>query len=70
MGGWAAGSVFMGKGCRCVKHGDSDGSAGHDWAAVMDARAAVISKTFQGLDDREMFVCCLWLSLLRTRTSS
>lgn len=47
--------------------GDSDGSAGHVWAAVIDARGTVISKAFQGRHDSAshqnarapgcMFVC-------------
>lgn len=48
-------------GCRSVKQGDSDsdsdGSAGHVWAAVIDARGAVISKTFQGCHDSASYVC-------------
>lgn len=43
---------------------DSDGSAGHVWAAVMDVRGTVISKAFQGLDDRafcEHARTCVWI---------
>lgn len=43
------------EGRRSVKQadsdGDSDGSAGHVWAAVIDARGTVISKAFQGRHD-------------------
>lgn len=40
---------------------DSDGSAGHVWAAVMDASGTVISKAFQGRHDRASYeyVCML-----------
>lgn len=45
--------------CRCVKQGDSDSDrlAGHVWAAVMDARGAVISKASQGFHDRAWQPC-------------
>ena len=39
------------------KDSDSDGSAGHVWAAVIDARGTVISKTFQGCHDSTSYVC-------------
>lgn len=41
---------------------DSDGSAGHVWAAVIDARGTVISKAFQGRHDSASYLavcaCC------------
>lgn len=56
--------VWMG-GCRSVRQGDrdsdSDGSAGHVWAAVIDARGTVISKTFQGCHDSTSYVCVCWV---------
>lgn len=36
---------------------DSDGSAGHVWAAVIDARGTVISKAFQGRHDSASYLC-------------
>lgn len=35
---------------------DSDGSAGHVWAAVIDARGTVISKAFQGRHDSASYL--------------
>lgn len=46
------GGVYVCNGCRFVKRGDSDGSTGHVWAAVMDVGGTVISKAFQGQHDR------------------
>lgn len=55
---WVDVYVCVYEGCRCVKQGDSDsdGLAGHVWAAVMDASGTVISKVFQGLHDRALYV--------------
>lgn len=43
---------------------DSDGSAGHVWAAVIDARGTVISKAFQGRHDSASYLsvcaCCVF----------
>lgn len=44
------------EGRRCVRQGDSDRSAGHVWAAVMDASVTAISKAFQGRQDGAL--CC------------
>lgn len=46
----------MCNGRRHVKQGGSDRSTGHVWAAVMDASGAVISKAFQGQNDRMLYV--------------
>lgn len=47
---------------QCDSRSDSDRSAGHVWAAVMDAGGTVISKAFQGRHDSLcVFVCMLAL---------
>lgn len=58
IGVWVDVYVCVYEGCRFVKQGDcdSDGSAGHDWAAMMDASWMVISKSFQGRHDKALYV--------------